>query len=283
MVHFNNILAKGFEGHHFITGLASHFRDLMVAKDKITIELLEIGDNAKKKYTTQSEKCDLRFLLQAIDIANDCDLKYKNSKNQRLLVELTLMQLASITFDGEKKNNKPFIVAAIHFKSKARKTRKLNSEIEQTNIESSESITLDNDLENIKKEPIKPVLENIKRRPSTLSLSSIDRKKEISIIDVNFEEVEGMPTDSFTENEAIHFWNSYIEKLLAQGKKSVASIMNACNPTVKDNCIHFSLPNSLISHQKLFQNRCFTTKPVAPPIQHQTVMKISKIGFDLCR
>jgi DNA polymerase-3 subunit gamma/tau len=103
LIHFNNILGKGFEGHHFITGLASHFRDLLVAKDKVTIELLEVGDNAKKKYVTQSEKCDLRFLLQALDLANDCDLKYKNSKNQRLLVELTLMQLASITFDGEKK------------------------------------------------------------------------------------------------------------------------------------------------------------------------------------
>ena len=103
LIHFNTILGKGFEGHHFINGLASHFRDLLVAKDKITIDLLEVGDNAKKKYLVQSEKSDLRFLIRAIEIANDCDLKYKTSKNQRLLVELTLMQLASITFDGEKK------------------------------------------------------------------------------------------------------------------------------------------------------------------------------------
>ena len=103
LLHFNTVLAKGFDGHHFITGLASHFRDLLVAKDAITLELLEVGDNAKKKYLSQSKKCDLRFLLQAIDLANDCDLKYKTSKNKRLLVELTLMQLASIIFDGEKK------------------------------------------------------------------------------------------------------------------------------------------------------------------------------------
>ena len=86
LVHFNTILSKGFEGHHFIAGLASHCRDLMVAKDKITIDLLEVGDNAKKNYLEQSQKCDIRFLLQAIDLANDCDLKYKSSKNQRLLV-----------------------------------------------------------------------------------------------------------------------------------------------------------------------------------------------------
>jgi DNA polymerase-3 subunit gamma/tau len=103
LLHFNDILSQGFDGHHFITGLASHFRDLLVAKDKATVDLLEVGDNAKKKYLEQSESSDLRFLLRAIELANTCDLNYKTSKNQRLLVELTLMQLASIDFDGAKK------------------------------------------------------------------------------------------------------------------------------------------------------------------------------------
>ena len=100
---FNEILSKGFEGHHFISGLASHFRDLLVAKDTSTISLLEVGDNAKKKYLNQSSKASISFLIQSIEKANQCELNYKVSKNQRLLVELTLMQIASITFDGEKK------------------------------------------------------------------------------------------------------------------------------------------------------------------------------------
>ena len=100
---FNVVLGKGFEGHHFINGLASHFRDLLVAKDKVTLDLLEVGDNAKKKYLTQATKASIPFLMQAINKANDCDLNYRASKNQRLLVELSLMQIASITFDGEKK------------------------------------------------------------------------------------------------------------------------------------------------------------------------------------
>ncbi len=103
LISLNNIMAKGFEGHHFIIGLASHFRDLLVAKDPATIELLEVGDRTKKQYLEQSKKSDLRFLMRAIDLANDCDLNFKNSKNQRLLVELTLMKIASITFDGKKK------------------------------------------------------------------------------------------------------------------------------------------------------------------------------------
>jgi DNA polymerase-3 subunit gamma/tau len=103
LIQFNSILSKGFDGHHYIAGLASHFRDLMVCKNPATIELLEVGEETKQKYMAQSQKTSNSFLMKGIDLANSCDLKYKTSKNQRLLVELTLMQLASITFDGEKK------------------------------------------------------------------------------------------------------------------------------------------------------------------------------------
>ena len=103
LISFNEILSKGFDGHHFIAGLASHFRDLLVSKTPATLKLLEAGEQAQKSYSVQSLKASQEFLLQGIDLANSCDLKYKTSQNQRLLVELCLMQLASITFDGEKK------------------------------------------------------------------------------------------------------------------------------------------------------------------------------------
>lgn len=100
---FNDILAKGFDAHHFVQGLAAHFRDLLVAKNPQTLQLLEVGEAAKVQYQFQSQQASQEFLLEAIAIANDCDLKYKSSQNQRLLVELCLMQLASVTFNGEKK------------------------------------------------------------------------------------------------------------------------------------------------------------------------------------
>jgi DNA polymerase-3 subunit gamma/tau len=100
---FNDILSKGFDSHHFISGLASHFRDLLVSKTPSTLSLIEVGEQAQKLYAIQSQKASQDFLLKGIEIANDCDLKYKVSQNQRLLVELCLMQLASINFDGEKK------------------------------------------------------------------------------------------------------------------------------------------------------------------------------------
>src|SRR5690606_5976443 len=119
LMQFNNILAKGFDGHHYIAGLASHFRDLLVCKNSETVELLEVGEETKEKYLIQSQKTSQAFLLQGIELANDCDLKYKSSRNQRLLVELCLMQLASITFDGEKKKSEPFIISPLNFKNSA--------------------------------------------------------------------------------------------------------------------------------------------------------------------
>ncbi|MDD3005175.1 DNA polymerase III subunit gamma/tau [Flavobacterium sp.] len=103
LIAFNEILSKGFDGHHFIAGLASHFRDMLVCQTPATLSLIEAGEQAQQKYAEQAKKTTQDFLLKGIDLANTCDLKYKSSQNQRLLVELCLMQLASITFDGEKK------------------------------------------------------------------------------------------------------------------------------------------------------------------------------------
>lgn len=103
LLELNTVIAQGFDGNHFIAGLASHFRDLMVCKNQATISLMEVGEETRKKYTEQSERATVPFLMEAMRIANDCDLSYRNSKNQRLLVEIALMQLASLTYEGDKK------------------------------------------------------------------------------------------------------------------------------------------------------------------------------------
>jgi DNA polymerase-3 subunit gamma/tau len=138
LVEFNDILSQGFDGHHFIAGLASHIRDLMVCKNPKTISLLEVGEVTKMKYFEQSKQTGMEFLLQGIDMANQCDLKYKASRNQRLLVELCLMQLASITFDGEKKKSEPYIIPPVHFKNTVPAEIKPSAE-EKTGIQEAES------------------------------------------------------------------------------------------------------------------------------------------------
>ena len=90
-------MQKGFDGNHFITGLASHFRDLLVSRDPSTLPLLEVGASIRERYLAQAQKCTAPFLFKAMKLCNDCDLNYRVSKNKRLLIELTLIQLAQLT------------------------------------------------------------------------------------------------------------------------------------------------------------------------------------------
>ena len=98
---FNDVLNKGFDGSHFITGLSSHFRDLLVAKDAVTLPLLEVGASIRQRYQEQAQKCPLPFLYRAMKLCNECDLNYRVSKNKRLRVELTLIQVAQLTIEGD--------------------------------------------------------------------------------------------------------------------------------------------------------------------------------------
>ena len=90
----DEILRKGFDGQHFINGLAAHYRNLMVARDDRTVQLMEVPDKTRKQYLEQAKSCDQTRLMSWLSIASQCDIQYKASKNQRLLVELSLMKMA---------------------------------------------------------------------------------------------------------------------------------------------------------------------------------------------
>lgn len=265
LIQYNKILAQGFEGHHYIAGLASHFRDLLVCKSPETLELLEVGEQTKDKYLKQSQKTSQQFLLKGIELANECDLKYKNSKNQRLLVELCIMQLASITFDGEKKNNKKFIIPASYFKQKGIIPIPIvKPETNLTNSDSVENITdaepeivevyqetiileseTNDSAKKIAEERPKILLNQEKKRTSGLSLKSIKTKKDhlIRQMEVVLDEEE-QPTDDFTSDQLINSWNSYIKKLEKEGKFNLASILSIDTPKVQEATIHLEYPNS---------------------------------------
>ena len=241
---FNSILGKGFEGHHFINGLASHFRDLLVAKDKATIALLEVGDNAKKKYLQQAVKASIPFLMQAIDKANDCDLKYRTSKNQRLLTELTLMQIASITFDGEKKKAANYIIPATFFQAVMPAKKKM-----QPPVMAPKPVAATDQKVVEKPKAPKPVLQNIQRRTSSLSLKSVHEKKIVQKSEVE-ENFDNHPKTAFNEAKLQKLWKEYVAILNKKGERSMASILATDTPKLDENfTISFSLPNKLMQDQ----------------------------------
>ena len=254
LIQFNETLSKGFDGHHYIAGLASHFRDLLVCQNPLTIELLEVGEQTKTKYLEQSKKASQAFLLKGIELANDTDLKFKSSKNQRLLVELCLMQLASITFDGEKKNNSRFIIPPSYFKRigispvpvKKPKEVALNPTKEEIiNNQEKAANTLQKTEISPKTSTPKIVLNRETKRTSGLSLSSIRAKKEHEIkqMDVVVDE-ENLPRESFTQNDLNSTWNTFVDRIDAEGKKNLAAILSIDKPTLKGTEIHLTFPNS---------------------------------------
>ena len=93
---FDEVLGKGFEGQHFVGGLSSHLRDLMVSRDEMTLPLLEVGESIAERYKEQSKRCELWWLYKALEYANDCDLAYRASRNKRLLVEVMLIRVAGL-------------------------------------------------------------------------------------------------------------------------------------------------------------------------------------------
>lgn len=96
MLLFNDILNKGFDGSHFISGMLLHFRNLLVSHDACTLPLLETSDNMRARYAEQAKKCQPKFLYKAMKLCTECDLNYRTSKNKRLLVELTIIRTAQV-------------------------------------------------------------------------------------------------------------------------------------------------------------------------------------------
>lgn len=280
----NKTLALGFDGHHFISGLASHFRDLMVCQHQNTISLLEVGEDAKKNYLEQSQKTSNSFLLQALNIANDCDLKYKTSKNQRLLVELALMKLASINFDGEKKNLESLALAdkTIDFIAPAAFFRAMNRSLDSTspvtqlqealakNIEVATATVSQNTPEvadtvmastivkvetppEATKTASKPKI-NIKNHPkrvSGLSISSLKAKKqhELTKKDHTIDESK-LPKSPFEEEVMQKHWADFVEKIDNEGRKILASNLHADIPKlINETTLWIEMPNSTMKKE----------------------------------
>ncbi|MFD2588645.1 DNA polymerase III subunit gamma/tau [Croceitalea marina] len=278
LVLFNKTLALGFDGHHFINGLASHFRDLLVCQHQQTISLLEVGESTKEQYKTQAQKTPQAFLIKALDIANESDLNYRTSKNQRLLIELTLMKLASLTFEAEKKKT-DFIVPATYFRTQAyikapsysiseeviikpveakqenihTEPNELSGAIENSNQEHQKSAEVEQTKASttIEKTPVPKIeLKNLPNRVSGLSISSLKAKKEHQNTKTNAQVEEEKPTDPFSEEEMQNHWADFVKKLDDKGKKILASNLNADIPKLKnETTIWIELPNSTMKKE----------------------------------
>ncbi|WP_338378205.1 DNA polymerase III subunit gamma/tau [uncultured Flavobacterium sp.] len=259
---FDDILAKGFDGHHFIAGLASHFRDLLVCQTPSTLTLLDSGEQAKALYSAQAQKASQDFLLKGIDLANTADLNYKISQNQRLLVELCLMQLASITFDGEKKKSNAFIIPATYFRNNSysitevkpvenakptvvseqvlediKKDAESSEEIEvkqPEKIETTVATTINNQQTTLNNQP----------KVSALSLAGLRAKKELEAKQSqHLKHLGELPSEKFTETDMLLQWNKFAQRMQDSGKMLMSTYMLMNEPILDGTVITLELPN----------------------------------------
>ncbi|MGC6469927.1 MAG: DNA polymerase III subunit gamma/tau [Flavobacteriales bacterium] len=178
---FNEILNNGFDGHHFINGMAMHFRNLLVSKDPITTQLLEVSDSVKKQFISQSQAWDQGSLVKALELCNTADINYKQSKNQRLLIELSLMRLCSIDISNDSAEKKTFNVKKPELNEKKTKNK---TETNQGFKEKTEQTKPDLDrksiIESDNKKAIKIVdfNEGVQKKTISINLNSPDQKKE---------------------------------------------------------------------------------------------------------
>ena len=243
MLTINEILSNGFDAHQFIMGLASHFRDLLVCKDSNTIVLLDKGKDLQNKYLAQSEQCNLSFLIKSLRICNKCDIEYKSSKNQRLLVELSLLRMATLSqFVAEKKNNNQQIIDSPK-KENPDNIQKLEIE-EKSNVniltkeDSEETILL------VKEENIEKSIESSetkeKKRRNRFSLSEIlegEQKKENTNINTVKQSKE------FSEEKMIEVWKDFSEKVKDYGKTNLYITLTAVLPTLSGTTINLKISN----------------------------------------
>jgi DNA polymerase III subunit gamma/tau len=156
---FDEILKKGFDGHIFLVGLLDHLRNLLVCKDKSTAVLLEVSSSTQQKYIEQSAQLSLSFLLSALSIGSQCDINYKQAKNQRLHVEICLLKMAHISNlfnlaslpigEAEKKNTEPQLI------TETEKTAdKLSPNTELENIVAEPPLAVINTANNVSKGPL---------------------------------------------------------------------------------------------------------------------------------
>ena len=243
MLTINEILSNGFDAHQFIMGLSSHFRDLLVSKDSNTIILLDKGKELQNKYLAQSEQCNLSFLIKSLRICNKCDIEYRASKNQRLLVELSLLKMATLgQFVAEKKNNNQQIIDSSKKENPANIQKLEIEEKSKVNILTKEDSEETNSPVNEEKieENIKPSEKKDKKIRSRFSLSDIldgEQKKE------NKDAKTIKKSEEFSEEKMIEIWKGFSEKVKEEGKTNLYITLTSVLPTLSETTIHLKISN----------------------------------------
>ena len=240
---FNEIIDKGFDAHHFINGLSEHFRNLLVCRDEVTLQLLEVGANIRERYKEQTKACSPEFLFKALEISNKCDVSYRLSKSKRLHVELALIELCNIT--AEKKNS-DVKASNTSYVEKETKAEKIEEKTVSANVVSEPK----EEFSNKEKKTPNPIQIGKPKSFSTFSIkqkldqnSNPTEKKAVEeeYVDVKSEEIQN---NEFTEKELVDKWHEFSNKI--GDRPRIFNTLTSKDPKLEENnIVSFVIDNNL--------------------------------------
>jgi len=241
---FNDVLNNGFDAHNFITGLSEHIRNLLVCKDDVTVQLLEVGENIRERYKEQTSRCPLEFLFKALSINNDCDINYKASNNKRLHVELNLIQLCNI-ISKNKINNK---IEKENFPAVNLTTTNVE-EASRLEEKSRSSTTFSkNTTKNKISVPYKSSTPSIKNalKSSSRKLKNLEKNKEILNVHDRDENSENENIISnFTQDDLLEKWTEFANTI-KEKQPRLYSTFTSQSPILKEDfTVEFKINNPL--------------------------------------
>ncbi len=277
----NEILNKGFEGQHIISGMASHFRNLMISKDSRSVMLFEVGPSIKKRYIDTAKKCSNQFLFKAIDISNECDLNYRISQNKRLLLELAFIRMCQLVDGVGGTDNKVEAIKQIDTSQTSRtyvaKPAEVKStveaKVERREEPEQEKVVVENHLterdshyspveQHVKTEAtpdkeIKPEQKTTPNRPRTfsianhgVSITSMDEEKEENAN--NKIESNNRRKNKFSEEALIDVWKGYAQSLTEE--RLLQNTMSLYLPKMVNDTIFEVTVNTDINKEYLDNN-----------------------------
>jgi DNA polymerase-3 subunit gamma/tau len=246
----NDILNRGFEGQYIISGVASHFRDLLVCKDPKTASLFEVGASIRDQYIDTAKQCSNEFLYKAIEIANECDLNYRVSKNRRLLLELTLIKLCQLqenpTSAAEKKSSlKPIEKTASESKTSQTEVKRSDAtpKVETAPIQKKTEQTPDET-----SKPTTPVKKKSALKGMGISILSLRDQKEEEPKEEK-KASTGNGNNPFTEKELKEAWDEYAANL--KGEPLLKNTMSLYHPRLISDVIFEVEVNTEINKEYL--------------------------------
>jgi DNA polymerase-3 subunit gamma/tau len=256
---FDNVLNKGFDGGHFIAGLSNHIRNLLVTKEPRTLKLLDVSENIKKKYFEQSSALSSGLLLSALNIANQCEISYRTSKNQRLQIELALLKMCHLS-SAIKLGVNGISATQVELKKKLPESVKPAATVVSSTSTSTAKVEAPTPVKSAIPSPTKAPEPEKKSFSSGKGWGSFKPSVAVPSLTTVFEEktadeseesdlVQGNEFHEVTFNSFISKWNTLAEKLKAENRITLYTIMTANEPRLNGNIIEIDVENMVQSEQ----------------------------------